>query len=190
MTALDPPVARRAAADVDAEPSHDRADGGEIFLVLIGHARLVHGPATVGAPRWKRRLVGLVDARRHGPLTVASMRGPRLAARALRVRRGRALRERGRLARAGAPRGVQIVFQPLVLAAQPITLAQQIGTLAFDASQFLAQANVVATGAHPFVAQRVIGQRGTVETIGHASFMPVPGLEYKYGILDRSVTIR
>jgi hypothetical protein len=133
-TALHLTVALRAAADVDAEPSHDRADGGEIVLVLVGHARFVHGPATVGAPRGERRVVGLVEARRHGPLTVASVRGPRLAARALRVRRGRALRERGRLARAGAPRGVQIVFRPLVLATQPIALALQIGALAFDAS--------------------------------------------------------
>jgi hypothetical protein len=55
------------------------------------------------------------------------------------------------LSRTGAPRGFQIVFQPLVLAAQPIALA-------FDASQFLAHANEVATGPHQFVAQRVIGR--------------------------------
>jgi hypothetical protein len=66
----------------------------------------------------------------------------------------------------------------------------QIGALAFDASQFLAQANEVATGVHQFVAQRVIGRRGTVGTIGHAPVRPVPGIEYKCGILDRPVTMR
>jgi hypothetical protein len=94
------------------------------------------------------------------------------------------------LACAGAPRRLQVVLQPLVLAAQPIALALQIGPFAFDASQVVPQARVVPPRARELVAKRIIGRRGTVGTVGHAPFMPVLGIEYKYGFLDRSVTMR
>jgi hypothetical protein len=94
------------------------------------------------------------------------------------------------LARAGAPRGVEIVFQPLILAAQPIALALQIGARVFDAGQLVTQPRIVPPRARELVAKRIIGRRGTVGTVGHAPFMPVPSIEYKYGILDRSVTMR
>jgi hypothetical protein len=81
-------------------------------------------------------------------------------------------------------------LQPLVFAAQPIAVALQIGALTFDASQLLAHANEVATGAHQFVAHCVIGWCGTVGTIGHAPFLPAPDISYMHGILDRSMTMR
>ena len=47
--------------------------------------------------------------------------------------------------------------------------------------------------ADQFVAQRVIGQRGTVETIGHAPFMPVRGARVQvrnFGSLGNNTVIR
>jgi hypothetical protein len=50
MTTLHPTVALRAAADMAAEAAHHRANGRKIFLVLIGHARLVHDAPQCGHP--------------------------------------------------------------------------------------------------------------------------------------------
>jgi len=190
MTALDSTVALGAAADVHPEAAHDGTDDREILLVLIGDALGLDPAPTRRTARRERRLVGLVDHRRHGALAVPPMGGPTFPPRPFRVRRGGALRERGRLSRPGAPRGLQIVFQPFILAAQPIALAFQLGALTFHACQFVTQARIVPASARQFVAQGVIDRRGTVRTIGHAPFMPVLRISYKYGILDRSATRR
>ena len=190
MTALHPTVALGAAADVHPEAAHDGTDDREILLVLIGDALGLDPAPTRRTARRERRLVGLVDHRRHGALAVPPMGRPTFSPRPLRVRRGGALRERGRLSRPGAPRGLQIVFQPFILAAQPIALAFQLGALTFHACQFVTQARIVPARARQFVAQGVIDRRGTVRTIGHPPFMPVLRISYKYGILDRSATRR
>ena len=54
MTALDPTVALRAAADVDAKTARHRAHRRQIFLILIGHARLAHDAPTVRTPGRER----------------------------------------------------------------------------------------------------------------------------------------
>jgi hypothetical protein len=109
-TALHPTVALLAAADVDAEAAHHRTNGRQIFLVLIGDARLVHDAPAVRTPGRKRRVVDFVEARRGGSPPVPSACGTRLAARALRMRCGSALRERRRLSGACAPRRFRSCF--------------------------------------------------------------------------------
>ena len=83
-----------------------------------------------------------------------------------------------RLAKAGAPRGVELILQSVVAALQSIAFAFDIAARPLGAREFLAQ-------PRDLVDQLIAGQtvdRGALAR--HANVMPVPSHLYKYGILD------
>jgi len=82
------------------------------------------------------------------------------------------------LAKAGAPRGVELILQSVVAALQSIAFAFDIAARPLGAREFLAQ-------PRDLVDQLIAGQtvdRGALAR--HANVMPVPSHLYKYGILD------
>ncbi len=111
-----------ALADGDVKLVHDRTLHGQIFLVLRHDAVGLNRPAAIGALGRQRRLVGDIDAGRRGPMPAAAIRGPRFATRPLGMRLRQTARKRGRLAGGAAARHLQFLFQPVVLAAQPVAL--------------------------------------------------------------------
>lgn len=85
----------------------------------------------------------------------------RPSARALTMR----LRERRRLAKPRASRGVELLFQPVALTLQPITLPLQPGPRVLASGQFLAQPGDLPTQGVP----DLVRSRGP---ISHALVMP------------------
>jgi hypothetical protein len=178
MAALHPAPAGATRADVHAKGAHDRTDHGELLLYLGGRVRHRHRAATIRARRRHGRLVLLVDLRGPRAVRPAPIRPtgttPWRAARALPT----GFRKRRRLAKAGAPRGVELILQAVVAALQSIAVAFDIAARPLGAREFLAQ-------PRDLVDQLIAGQtvvRGALAR--HANVMPVPSHLYKYGILD------
>jgi len=82
------------------------------------------------------------------------------------------------LAKAGAPRGVELILEPIALPLQAIAFACNIAARPLGARECLAQ-------SRDLVDQLVAGQttdRGALAR--HGSVMPVPRNLYNYKILD------
>lgn len=122
MPALHAAPALRALANVDVKATHAGPLHGELFLVLGRDADPPDGPLTVRARRRQRRGVRLVDVRRPTATGGPAIGRTRFAARTVWMRASGATRERGRLAVDGAARGLEVVFQFLVLAPQALAL--------------------------------------------------------------------
>ena len=89
------------------------------------------------------------------------------------VRHAGAARERGGLAGRGASGGLEVLFQFLVLAPQPLALR-------FRSSQILVQPLVLTTQFLDDLLRRAVRRIA----IRHARVMPKPRSKYKYEILD------
>jgi hypothetical protein len=109
---LSTPQTLPTAADVDVEAPHQGR--AQILLILRGHMRVVHGGTTIGTGQRHRHVEPVVDNRWNGPPAVATVGGTGLPAGPTRVDRRGPFRERGRLPKARATRGVQLLPQPLV----------------------------------------------------------------------------
>ena len=133
MAALHATTALRALPDVHVEATDEGPLHRQLFLVLRGDAAAAHRPVTVGAAGRQRRRIGFVHVPRRGPMGAPAIRRTGFAAGPARVRHARAARERGGLPVHGAARGLELLFQFLVLAAQPLPLR-------FRPAQVLAQA--------------------------------------------------
>ena len=89
------------------------------------------------------------------------------------------LRKRRALPRAGSPRCLEFFAQAFVFAPQPLILSLQCVTLALRTFRALTQCiDVVGRW-------RRIGR----PLIRHGDVMPDPRKKYKYGILDRALTV-
>jgi type II secretory pathway component PulM len=104
-----------------------------------------------------------------------TIRRTRFSARPPRGRHSRAARERRGLAGRGASCGLEVLFQLLVLAPQPLSLR-------FRSSEILVQPLVLTTQFLDDLLRCPIRRLA----IRHAGVMPESRSKYKYGILDLS----
>ncbi len=91
--------------------------------------RVLDGAAAIGTCGRHRYVVGLIDNRWHTSAPLSPIRRARFAARPTRIGYGGTLRERGGLAEAGAPCGLECVAQALVFASQSLQLGAQSSEL-------------------------------------------------------------
>src|SRR5215213_611377 len=179
MTALDPAVALPTLAHRHAKFVEDETLHREIFLILRDAAPPDHGSAAVGTRRRQRCVVAHIHARRRRPMGRAAVGGARLAARSLRALLRHASRKGCGLAVGPAPRHLELLFQPLVLAPQSV---------AFDlrAQQILAQPlDLARLVVHDLSWIR--GRRGILRAPRHGTVMPDFSTRYKREILGASV---
>ena len=170
MPPLHAPPALRALPDVDVTAPDERPLHRQLFLILGGHANAAHRPVTVRARGWQGRQVDFVDVRRRAPMAASAVRRAGLSARSPRVRDARATRERRRLPIDGAARRFQLVFQFLVLAAQPLAFRLR-------PTQVLAQPLDLAA---LFVDDLLrVGRRRRLVSVRHTVVMPNPRSKYK-----------
>ena len=133
MAALHAPVALWALANVDVKRPDDRALDRQLFLIL---GRDTHAPQCALTPRTARRqgrLADHIDVRRRLPLRERTIGAPGFSTRSTRLCDACAAGNRRGLPRDRAPRGLELLFQLLVFAAQPLALR-------FRTTQILAQA--------------------------------------------------
>ena len=173
MPPLHAPMTARALAHMDRKATHDRRHRRQIFLILGRDARLAYDATAVGTGRRQRDIVRLVHDRRDGALATAPIRTARLPAGAPRSSFWGALRERRRLARTGATRGLQFVFQPRVLTLQPRPISFDARTFGFLSFEFVTQPRILS----PQFVDRVAGRLLGAPT--HASLMPEFPFQYK-----------
>ena len=166
MPALHAPAAPATAADMHVKPADQGPDGRQIFLILGRHVRVLDGAAAVRTRARNRHVVRLIDPRRDGAVPLSSIARSRFPSRTTRICRRRALREGRRLAEAGAPGGVEVFAQPLVLAPQSLQLT-------FDSFQRRAQSGDV----FGLLCDQVVA--GGFKPIGHATVMPELWFRYK-----------
>jgi hypothetical protein len=122
MAALDAAATPRARAHVNAKLADDGTHDRQIFLILRDDVRAVHAARTRGTRDGQRRVVRLIDAPRHGARAVATVRGACSAARRTAAPLSMRLGERSGLAKARAPRGVELILKPLVATLQSLPL--------------------------------------------------------------------
>jgi hypothetical protein len=185
MPTLHATMTAPAAADVDPKGAHDRLDGWQLFLILRRDAQAPEGAAARWTRGGQRRLVPLIDVARNGAATTPAVprtrRAPVWPARSLTVR----LRKGRRLAKPGAARGVQLLFQVLGLSLHPIAVALRHPTLALCARQLFAQ----PLNLFVLVLDQIVAfVTRSLATIGHARVMPYPRKKYKYDFLDLTLS--
>jgi hypothetical protein len=179
MTALHASPTVPALADRDAKFMDEGALHWEIFLVLRDHAAALHGPTTGRTARRQRRIMRYVNAGRRSSMRAAAIREPRFAARPLGLLLGESARKRCRLTIRTAPRHLECVFQPLVLATQPIAFdlgPQQILAQPFDLPRLIVDDLLR-------VMWRRVGRAPR-----HAAVMPDLPVEYKKEMRIRALT--
>jgi hypothetical protein len=160
---------------MDGKLPDDRPNGRQIFFILGGDPRGRNRLATARARGGERRVVGLIDARRHRPASPATIgrttASPRPPTRALRA----IFRERRCLAEPRAPGRIQLLLDAFVSSFPAITVALRTG-------QFLTQLrDLVLLSLDQIVTIRIGPLRAFV---GHARVMPDPRQMYKYDFLD------
>ena len=170
MPALHPTPAALASSDVDPKRAHDHARHRQFFLVLRRHARLDHGITTARTARREPRVMRFVAATGRTSTRFRAIRAAGFATGSLRMRLQRFGKRRG-LSKPGSSRGIQLLFQPGILVAQPIPLAFQSLDVLLHPLQFRAQSLVLAADAVD-VFCLIIPRR-------HVAFMPESPPRYK-----------
>jgi len=120
MAALHATMTLPAAPHRDAKLVDDRPLHRQVFVVLQDDAAPDHRATAIGTMRGQRYVVSDIDARRAKPMGVAPVRGAGFPARALRMRLRQAARKRRRLPARTAARHLELFFQSLVFASQPV----------------------------------------------------------------------
>ena len=162
MAALHAPA---AAAHWDIEAPDQRPHGRQVFLILGRHVRVLDGAA--GGTRARQgHVVRFVDHGRNAPTPLSPVRRSRLSSGAPRIRRGRPFRERCGLADAGAPCGVELLAQPLVVASQALAVALEPRQLRAQSSDFFCVFGRIVGGFRFWPG-------------GHATVMPELPIQYK-----------
>src|SRR5712691_7048905 len=118
-------------------------------------------------------VVGFVHHRRNRPLAATTIGASGLAPWAARSPLGRAFRERRRLSGTSAPRRLQLVFQPRVLAFQSRTLPFDTRLLGLQSLNVLTQPRILSSEIFDRLPVGVIGAPA------HAPVMPEFPFQYK-----------
>jgi len=169
MPPLHAPATLRALADVDVKRPDERALHRELFLILRGDPGLAHGAVTIRTLRRQRGVIGLVKTRWRRSMGVTPVGGPRPAAGPPRLGYARPARERRRLTGAGTPGRLELLFQFLVFAPQPLPLGFRSAQIIFeslDASRLVVNDLLRIT------------RRGLI-ALWHAPVMPDSRAQYK-----------
>ena len=132
MAALHATAALRATTDVDVEAAHDRPLHGQFFLILPRHAQPAHGAGAVRTRGRQRCRVGLVDVRRHAPMSAPAIGGTRLATGPPRLGDARPAREGRGLPIHRSARRLELLFQLLVFSAQALALGFRAPQVFFE----------------------------------------------------------
>ena len=154
MAALHAAVTGGAGPDRNVEPAHERALHRQLLLILRDRPLHVQRARTVRTLRGQRDDVRFIDVRRGASMRAGAVARAGFAAGPLRMRTDTVSGEGRRLAVDGAPGGIQLLLQPLVLAAQAIALglrASQVFAQAFDLSRLLVD-------DLPRIARRSVGR--------------------------------
>ena len=174
MPALDATATRDTAADRHVEAPDDRPDHREVFLILRRDACPLHRASTAGTRLRQRCLVGHVDVggnRASGaapiPATGVSPPWPPATLRPI-------FGERGRLPEPGAPRGIQLALQALVVPLQTIALTRQARHVVAQVRQCFCLL------LDQLVARVLRVLRRTRPLIGHTRFMADSREKYKH----------
>jgi hypothetical protein len=159
---------------------HARMHDGQVFLILNGHVRLARRASAVRTRRREWDLVSLVDMRRDRSMRPPAVRRTRSAASSSWLCRGRAFGERRGLPFRFAPRGIELLLEPIVFAAQPIPFTLQslnLSSESFDFTIFLCDGVVW-----------VVRRRRSIRALGHAPVMPNLREKYKdeFGVASPS----
>ena len=126
MAPLSARAAAPAAPDPDPKAPHMRARcDRDVLLVLVGYALEIELTATARAAVGQRHLDRLIDMLGNRPVRVTAMLGAAPASRPPWTRLRIILRERRRLALAGAPGRLQLRAKPRVLGQQTLVLRPQ-----------------------------------------------------------------
>lgn len=147
--------------DVNAESTHLRAHERQIFLELIGDARLGERAAAGRTRRRQRHGDRFVNVRWRWPITLPPVPASRTAPAPTRLRHGRAFRKRGGLPFPGALRhhqrggeAAQFRLQSIAFPAQPFAVALEFRNLLFQFPPLLFEARVVTTQLVTLVSHR------------------------------------
>src|SRR5437016_770999 len=181
MPPLDAAPALRALSDLDLERAHGRPDDRHVDLELFDRMRRLDLCGTVGTRRRQRHDDSFVNLGRARACRAAAIRRSRFAARALRLRRRRALRKGGGLSLGGSLRGLERGRQPFDFLAQSVPLAAQTRGLAFEIGTLAAQAFDLFTQLVHGVTRTWWLPRRALRA-GHAMVMPELSNLYKPNI--------
>jgi hypothetical protein len=181
MTALNPSATAAAAPNLDIEAADHRSDNRQSLLILRGDTSAGQVAATVGADVGERRPIGLIGRTRSRAPPASAIRGSRAAsgttAVPLRVR----LRKRRGLPKAGASRGIELFFEPVVLSLQPITVPLDLAPLPLRSRQLLTQSRDLLL--------LTINQLIAVPLARHATVMPDSSQSYKHNFFGPHVGV-
>jgi hypothetical protein len=169
MPTLHAPPTLRAPADVHMKGPHQRTLHRELFLILRRDPGLAHGAVTVRTLRRQRGVVRLVNVRGPRPMGATPICGPRLSTGSRRLGHAGPAREGRRLTGTGAPCGVELLFQLLVFAPQPLPLGFRPAQIVFES---LDASRLVVNDLLRILWRGVIALR-------HAPVMPDSRAQYK-----------
>lgn len=188
MAPLHATPTRVAAANLDRECAHDRAHGGEIFLILPRRAEAAQRPSTMRAGGRQRGVMAFVHVRGNGAMRFAAIGAARPPARTARRPRPGAPRERGRLAVHFAPRVIELIFEafdllpqrvPFIAVAIPVPIRSLV--LASQALDF---------ALLPLQLRDQLFTRRRVPLGLHASVMPRSSTKYKQKLNEQRAADR
>jgi hypothetical protein len=176
MPTLHAPMALGALANGDLEAADHRRLDRQLLLILGGDP---HGPdraVALRALRGERRRIRLIDVGRRTAMPVPPMGSAGFAAAAPWVCHAGAPRERGGLPRDRAARRLELLFQFLVFAAQPLAFR-------FRAAQILAQ----PVDLSPLLVNDLLrgSRRRRLVALRHTTVMPDRRSKYKRQIRTR-----
>jgi hypothetical protein len=124
MTALHPPTASVAPADMQIKLADDDARDRELLLVLRRDGRFHDWTQARRTLRGERHVVPFIDPWRHPPMAFPAVRTPSLPAWTFGILLQR-FRKRRRLSESGAPRVVQLSLEMLDLLPETLVFAAQ-----------------------------------------------------------------
>ena len=125
VPALHAPLTLRAVADLDIEAAHERTHRGQVFLILLFHARHGNGAAAIRTRRRDRGRKRLVGMCRTGAASLPTVPRTGLPAGTPATTLRPVLRKQRRLPAPCLARRRQLLLQPLVLPLQAVDFALQ-----------------------------------------------------------------
>jgi len=174
MPPVDALLTSAAAPDMHIKAPNDGVHERQIFLILRGDVRLVHGATTPATGRREGHVMHLLHDRRRAPVAMAPVARTGLPTRPTRSPLRGALGERRRLTRARAARGLQLLLHTGQLRFKAGALTVDPATLSFRLLQLAPQFRILSAQ----LVDRVIRSL-TIGASTHAPVMPESQRQYK-----------